>query len=117
NIDREEQKSGSLPEEIPRLAQVASSLHQLRMRGLMAIPRALAGKAETLQSFRRMHQLFCQLRDEGITVDTLSMGMSADFELAILAGSTMVRVGTGLFGPRRKRESGNTQKVSSREAP
>jgi len=100
NIDREEQKSGVLPEDLLPLARLASSLGRLRLRGLMAIPSAESNDSETAGSFRVMHQLFCHLRDEGFPIDTLSMGMSSSLEQAILAGSTMVRVGTDLFGPR-----------------
>lgn len=100
NIDREEQKSGALPEEIPQLAQLASSLPGLKLRGLMAIPRVESTDEEALHSLQSMHQLFCRLQDSGLILDTLSMGMSADLEQAIVAGSTMVRVGTDLFGPR-----------------
>ena len=100
NIDREQQKSGALPEEIPGLAQLATNMRGLRLRGLMAIPRAAASEGEALQSFTNMYRLFQQLQAEGMKLDTLSMGMSADLEQAVLAGSTMVRVGTDLFGPR-----------------
>jgi len=100
NIDRESQKSGALPEEIPQLAQLAATLPGLRLRGLMAIPRADNSGSEALRSFQGMHGLFCRLRENGLVLDTLSMGMSADLEMAIGAGSTMIRVGTDLFGRR-----------------
>ncbi|MSQ97727.1 MAG: YggS family pyridoxal phosphate-dependent enzyme [Xanthomonadales bacterium] len=100
NIDREEQKSGANPDEVLQLARLASALPGLSLRGLMAIPRASSTPDQTLQSFRNVKRLFDQLRDEGLPVDTLSMGMSADLELAVAAGSTMVRIGTDLFGPR-----------------
>lgn len=100
NIDREEQKSGVLPEQVLPLARLAMNLRKIRLRGLMAIPRAEASEQETTASFLQMQQLFRQLVNEGIPLDTLSMGMSSDLEQAILAGSTMVRVGTDLFGPR-----------------
>jgi len=100
NIDREEQKSGANPDEVLQLARLASTLPGLTLRGLMAIPRASSTPDQTLQSFRNVKRLFDQLRDEGLPVDTLSMGMSADLELAVAAGTTMVRIGTDLFGPR-----------------
>lgn len=100
NIDREEQKSGADPDEVLQLARLASALPGLSLRGLMAIPRASSTPDQTMQSFRNVKRLFDQLRDEGLPVDTLSMGMSADLELAVAAGSTMVRIGTDLFGPR-----------------
>ncbi len=100
NIDREEQKSGANPDEVLQLARLTSALPGLTLRGLMAIPRASNTPDQTLQSFRNVKRLFDQLQDAGLPVDTLSMGMSADLELAVLAGSTMVRIGTDLFGPR-----------------
>ncbi len=100
NIDREEQKSGAPPEEIPQLARLALSLPRLKLRGLMAIPKVANAGSDALPGFLRMHRLFCRLRDDGLALDTLSIGMSADFEQAIQAGSTMVRIGTDLFGPR-----------------
>jgi len=100
NIDREVQKSGALSEEIPDLAQLAFSLTGIRLRGLMAIPRATKDTDGTLGSFRAMYALYEQLKDGGLPIDTLSMGMSSDIEQAIQAGSTLVRVGTALFGPR-----------------
>jgi len=100
NIDREKQKSGALPEDIPQLAQLALSLPHLKLRGLMAIPKAVIEPRAALPGFMRMQRLFCQLREGGCELDTLSMGMSADFEQAILAGSTMIRIGTDLFGAR-----------------
>jgi len=100
NIDRETQKSGALPEDVPDLAGLVSSLPRLKLRGLMAIPRVIEPGSDPLESFRRVQQLYLQLRNTGQALDTLSLGMSADFEQAICAGSTMIRVGTDLFGPR-----------------
>ena len=100
NIDRETQKSGVSPEEVLQLAQFTSQLPGLALRGLMVIPRASNSPDQTLQSFRHAKQLFDQLQEVCPSADTLSMGMSADLELAVLAGSTMVRIGTDLFGPR-----------------
>jgi len=100
NIDYEEQKSGAMPEDIPQLVQLASSLPGLRLRGLMAIPKATLNASDPVPGFLRMNELFCRLRADGLDIDTLSIGMSEDFEQAIRAGSTMVRIGTALFGPR-----------------
>jgi len=100
NIDREDQKSGASPEEVLQLARLTSQLPGLALRGLMAIPRASNTPDQTVQSFLNVKRLFDQLKNECPAADTLSMGMSADLELAVLAGSTMVRVGTDLFGPR-----------------
>jgi pyridoxal phosphate enzyme (YggS family) len=100
NIDREAQKSGAPPEKIPALAHLANELPGIKLRGLMAIPMAPGEGMPLTSSFDRMAQLFQELREEGLDLDTLSMGMSADLEAAISAGSTMVRIGTDLFGPR-----------------
>jgi len=100
NIDQEKQKAGALPEEVPELAELALSLPGLRLRGLMAIPKAQVQARDSLPAFHRMRLLFCRLRERNPAIDTLSMGMSSDFEQAIRAGSTMVRIGTDLFGPR-----------------
>jgi PLP dependent protein len=100
NIDLEAQKSGAHPDEVLGLARLTSTMPGLALRGLMAIPRASNTPDEALQSFLNVKKLFDRLQGEGLAVDTLSMGMSADLELAVLAGSTMVRIGTDLFGPR-----------------
>lgn len=102
NIDQEAQKAGASPEEIPRLAELANALPRLRLRGLMAIPKPASSKSDTFPAFQRMHRMFCQLRASDPAIDTLSIGMSSDFEQAIRAGGTMVRIGTDLFGPRRQ---------------
>jgi len=100
NIDREPQKAGADPEEILKLAALCRDLPSIRLRGLMAIPRLTTDKTEQHESFRNVKALFDTLRSEGHDIDTLSMGMSADLEAAIAEGSTMVRIGTDLFGPR-----------------
>jgi len=99
NIDLEPQKAGCRPEEVEGLAQLTNTLPGLKLRGLMAIPSVQASDAAT-NSFVKMRQLFEKLRAEGLELDTLSMGMSADLESAIKAGSTMVRIGTDLLGER-----------------
>jgi pyridoxal phosphate enzyme (YggS family) len=100
NIDREPQKAGLAPETVQEVAQYAASLDQIQLRGLMAIPRAPEAGRDNSGSFREMRELFNGLREAGFALDTLSMGMSADLETAIMEGSTMVRVGTDLLGPR-----------------
>jgi pyridoxal phosphate enzyme (YggS family) len=100
NIDREPQKAGVLPEQAIDLVSAAQAMPNLRLRGLMSIPEAASPDHDPDDSFKRMHELFLQLIGAGFEMDTLSMGMSADLESAIMHGSTMVRVGTDLFGPR-----------------
>lgn len=100
NIDREPQKAGVLPEDAGDLARLVQTLPNVRLRGLMAIPRMGGETYDPTDSYRRMYELFRKLRDSGFDMDTLSMGMSADLEQAILQGSTMLRIGTDLLGPR-----------------
>lgn len=94
NISAEPTKSGAAPAEVMRLAKAVAALPRLQLRGLMAIPRAAAAS-----DFARMNELFNDLRGT-FAMDTLSMGMSDDLEAAIAQGSTMVRVGTAIFGAR-----------------
>lgn len=101
NIDREPQKAGIAPTELPALLTQLADCDGIRLRGLMAIPEAGSNPVKRRESFRNMHQLFEQSRNlAGDDWDTLSMGMSADFEDAILEGATIIRLGTALFGPR-----------------
>jgi pyridoxal phosphate enzyme (YggS family) len=96
NISDEASKSGVAPAEVPALAQAAAKLRGLQLRGLMAIPEPSAGATP----HRALRELLAQLRSQGLPVDTLSMGMSGDLEAAISEGSTLVRVGTAIFGNR-----------------
>lgn len=100
NIDQEPSKAGVLPQEVESLAEAIAGLNNLTLRGLMAIPGAQCTAEQTTQSFTTMAQLFAQLQTKYPQVDTLSLGMSNDMTLAIYAGSTMVRVGTAIFGAR-----------------
>jgi len=100
NIDQESQKAGATPEEILQLAALAHGLDNIKLRGLMAIPKVTTDINEQRASFRKVKALFERLKKEGYEVDTLSMGMSSDLEIAIAEGSTMVRIGTDLFGNR-----------------
>jgi len=100
NIDREPQKSGVLPEDLDTLATEAAAAPQIAFRGLMAIPRPSDALQDLRDSFRRMRELYDALCAQGHELDTLSMGMSADLEAAVAEGSTLVRIGTDLFGPR-----------------
>jgi hypothetical protein len=100
NISNEASKSGVAPEEVEALCEVVSAQAGLQLRGLMAIPAPPAGGAPPQAEFERLRALYERLRAAGWPLDTLSMGMSADFETAIACGATMVRVGSSLFGPR-----------------
>ncbi len=101
NISREDSKSGVLPEDLLPLARAVAPLPHLRLRGLMAIPRQTSDLQQQRQQFAAVRSCLVQLRAEGIMLDTLSMGMSDDFEPAIAEGATMVRLGSLLFGRRR----------------
>jgi pyridoxal phosphate enzyme (YggS family) len=100
NISGEDSKSGVAPADVPALAHAVAALPRLRLRGLMSIPEP----ADTLDAqrapHRAVHLLFDQLNAEGLALDTLSMGMSADLEAAVSEGATVVRIGTAIFGAR-----------------
>jgi pyridoxal phosphate enzyme (YggS family) len=100
NVDREPQKSGVMPECVSELARLALTLPNLSLRGLMCLPKRHEDPARVRSSFRALREIGKKLTTEGIELDTLSMGMSADLEFAIAEGSTMVRVGTDLMGVR-----------------
>jgi PLP dependent protein len=103
NVDDEASKSGCRPDDIPALGELIAAQPRLRLRGLMAIP-APAPEVEVRRTaFAKMRDCFEALRSDHAQIDTLSMGMSDDFELAIREGATMVRVGSILFGTRDKR--------------
>lgn len=100
NISQEANKSGVLPEQVAALAEQVSQLPNLRLRGLMAIPEATDNVAHLTAQLVELKQLFDRMAEKHSTMDTLSMGMSNDLELAIGCGSTLVRVGTAIFGAR-----------------
>lgn len=100
NVDGGATKSGVPPEEALALAKQIALLPGLRLRGLMCIPEPAPDFAATLSILTRVRALFDVLNQEGLALDTLSMGMSADLEAAIHAGSTLVRVGSAIFGGR-----------------
>lgn len=100
NIDQEAQKAGASPEEILQLAALAEGLNNIKLRGLMVIPRMTTDPREQRDSFRQVRNLFEDLKNTGHDIDTLSMGMSADLDVAISEGSNMVRIGTDLLGKR-----------------
>ena len=102
NVSGEKSKSGLAPDELAEVAHAVAALPRLRLRGLMAIPEPVEGA--DLEAQRRPHralrELFDALVREGLVLDTLSAGMSADLEAAILEGATMVRIGSAIFGGR-----------------
>jgi PLP dependent protein len=103
NISGEDSKSGIPPEEVPALAQRIIALPRLNLRGLMSIPEPVPDLAAQRIPHRHLRELFALLRAQGLELDTLSMGMSADMEAAIYEGSTLVRVGTAIFGARPRK--------------
>ena len=100
NVSGETSKSGVAPDALPALAHAVANLPNLKLRGLMAIPEPAADFEQQRQPFRQLRALFNQLCAEGLELDTLSMGMSADMDAAIIEGATIVRVGTAIFGKR-----------------
>ncbi|CAM4016813.1 YggS family pyridoxal phosphate-dependent enzyme [Shewanella aquimarina] len=100
NVSQEESKSGINPDEVAHLAETIASLPRLTLRGLMAIPTATDDVALQQDEFSQMQTLFNALKLRHPDLDTLSMGMSQDLEQAIAAGSTMVRIGSAIFGAR-----------------
>jgi len=100
NIDDEASKHGCQPDDVPALARAIAAEPRLCLRGLMAIPTPHPDPERRRDAFRRTHALFDALRAGYPTVDTLSMGMSDDYAIAIAEGATMVRIGTALFGAR-----------------
>lgn len=100
NVSGEASKSGCTLAELPALAAAVHTLPRLQLRGLMAIPEPVSAGSDVDQPFRQLREAFDALRVEGLPLDTLSMGMSDDFERAIAHGATHIRVGSALFGPR-----------------
>ncbi len=100
NISGEATKSGVHPDELPELARAVAALPNLRLRGLMAIPEPQLDAALQRVPFARLRALAQAIVDDGIFVDTLSMGMSADLHAAVLEGASIVRVGSAIFGAR-----------------
>ncbi len=100
NLDREESKSGINLEEVDNFLLEIESLDNLNVRGLMVIPKPKDNERQRL-SFKKIKNKFNELKKNYNELDTLSMGMSADYQEAIAEGSTMIRIGTNLFGPRQ----------------
>ena len=106
NIGREESKSGIMIEALPQLLEEAAQLPGLQIKGLMCIPPICETETQVRKYFETMHQSFIDIKDKkhhNIDMDILSMGMSGDFEAAIAEGSTLVRVGSAIFGARQYR--------------
>jgi pyridoxal phosphate enzyme (YggS family) len=102
NVSGEASKSGVAPAELPTLARAVAALppERVRLRGLMSIPEPAAGLEAQRVPHRRLAALAAELRSQGLALDTLSMGMSADLEAAVAEGATLVRVGSAVFGTR-----------------
>lgn len=100
NVSGEDTKSGVAADEVMALARQIATLPRLQLRGLMAIPAPAVDLEAQRLPFRRLRELFDELRHAGLKIDTLSMGMSTDMEAAIAEGATLVRIGTAIFGER-----------------
>lgn len=108
NIGREENKTGIFPEFLPALLEEAGKLEHIRVRGLMTIPPVCETEEEVLQYFSQMRQLFIDIKQkkyDNISMEILSMGMSADYLAAVRCGSNIVRIGTAMFGQRNYKRS------------
>lgn len=100
NISGELSKSGVAQDDVLALAHAVAGMPRLKLRGLMAIPEPTDDSEKQHAAFRQLRQLWETCRAQGLMLDTLSMGMSADLEAAIAEGSTLVRVGSAIFGNR-----------------
>ena len=100
NIDNEPSKSGILPVQLYDFARELQAFPRLRLRGLMAMPKASNDFEQQRDAFQRLYRCYTQLKSANYPLDTLSMGTTHDMEAAIAEGATMVRIGTAIFGPR-----------------
>src|SRR2546426_9625343 len=100
NVAREPQKSGCAPEEAPALARDIAALRSLRLEGLMTLAPFTDDVDVQRRTFRGLRVLRDRIKEEGVWLPTLSMGMSADYATAVAEGATVIRLGTVLFGPR-----------------
>jgi len=100
NISGEASKSGIAPNELLDLVKAVAALPKLTLRGLMTIPEPTDDEALQRQQFKQMRDWLNGLKKEGFALDTLSMGMSSDYKIAIEEGATIVRIGSGIFGAR-----------------
>lgn len=99
-LDANPNKSGIPLTQVPVLLESIKNLPHLTLRGLMTLPPYSEDFQEQRTYFKLVHELFISLNEQGYSLDTLSMGMTSDLEAAIAEGATMVRIGTGIFGPR-----------------
>lgn len=102
NVDAENNRGGIDEKEALSLADYCRPLHRLRLRGLMALPTLNEDPQVTREAFHRLHACYTHLQQQGFSLDTLSAGTTHDLEAAIAEGSTLIRVGTALFGLRKK---------------
>lgn len=100
NVSQEISKAGVSLAELPALALAVNKLPRLKLRGLMAIPAPCADFTRQRLPYRQLHEALIELQTKGLTLDTLSTGMTNDLEAAIAEGSTVVRIGTAIFGER-----------------
>jgi pyridoxal phosphate enzyme (YggS family) len=107
NLSGEASKSGISVEQVPQLAAQIQQYKRLQLRGLMTIARRAADGDELHRTFTALRSLLQELNSSGMSLDTLSMGMSGDLHSAIKEGATIVRVGTGIFGPRQYKIANN----------
>jgi pyridoxal phosphate enzyme (YggS family) len=103
-VDFAGHRAGMAPEEVPRFARDAARMPGIELRGLMTLPPGPGRPEDSRPHFRRLRELRDRVREDISTFDDLSMGMSADYEVAVEEGATMVRIGTALFGERRPLE-------------
>lgn len=107
NVSNEESKSGVEPGELENLAQAITALPRLKLRGLMAIPAPTLDTNQQQAQFKQVRQCYDALCAKGLALDTLSIGMSDDYPVAIAEGATIVRVGSALFGARATKNTRN----------
>ena len=100
NVSGEASKSGLRPDEVRAVAQAVAVLPRVALRGLMAIPEPAAGLDAQRAPHRALRELMQSLHADGLALDTLSIGMSADLEAAVMEGATIVRIGSAIFGAR-----------------
>ena len=105
NVSGESRKGGVAPERLPALAEAVVALPRLKLRGLMSIPAEHDDEETQRAPHRQLRELLESLNARGFKLDTLSMGMTADLEAAVMEGSTLVRVGTAIFGPRKPKDT------------